>query len=83
VFEVFYVDKQADEPQEGAQVAHAPLTPVIQAVLAQRPTTQGQQERTPEELSLPEGSILINLAVTEGFEPSVDLHPQTLSRRSP
>lgn len=76
VFQVFEIDSIADTTTNIPAVTTAPLTGPVAAVT-------GCKERTPEELSLPEGSNLTLLAVTEGFEPSVDLHPQTLSRRSP
>ena len=77
VFEAFYVNETDAEPNPDLEVL-APLTPPLAAVLRPR----GKQE-TPAEISLDGGSILIQLAVAEGFEPSVGLHPQTLSRRSP
>lgn len=39
--------------------------------------------KTPGELSFTGGSNLHNLAVAVGFEPTVDFHPHTLSRRAP
>ncbi len=92
VFEGFWLDNRPGDGHGGPVVADAPLTPVVGAVAAHggdtRPTTRpghgrGQHERTPGELSLTEGSNVTHLAVAEGFEPSVGLHPQTLSRRSP
>jgi hypothetical protein len=79
VFEPFAVDSHPDSLTGCTLAPDAPLTPVIEAVLAQRATNA----RTLGERKLAEGSNLTQLAVSEGFEPSVDLHPQTLSRRSP
>lgn len=52
-------------------------------VRCRRRVESRMDERTPAELALAGGSNLSHLAVAEGFEPSVDLRPQTLSRRSP
>ncbi len=80
VFGPFEVDSLSDDGATIPAVVRAPLAPVVGAVLA---TAGAVHARTPGELSLTEGSSMCHLAVAEGFEPSVGLHPQTLSRRSP
>jgi len=62
VFNKFTVDSQPDGPGKAAVITKAPLTPVIDAVLARRAAEDGN-ERTPGELSLTRGSILDQLAV--------------------
>ena len=79
VFSGFAVDVLDDDPSRVPFIAEAPLSPVTAAVV----TAGAGHEETPGELSLVEGSNVTHLAVAEGFEPSVDLRPQTLSRRSP
>lgn len=57
-------------------------TPIPQRSAQGRTTPHN--EKNPRQAFRPdEGSNLRHLAVAEGFEPSVDFHPQTLSRRSP
>ncbi|GAB3990722.1 hypothetical protein GCM10028771_07970 [Nocardioides marmoraquaticus] len=83
VFETFLVDRKQEDGQTTI-LARAPLTPLVEAVIA-GPSDDGGPETagTPGDLAVAGGSNLTHLAVAEGFEPSVGLHPQTLSRRSP
>jgi hypothetical protein len=76
IFQTFQIDSHPEDGTNAPVIIDAPLTGPVAAVTASK-------ERTPEVLTHPEGSNLIQLAVLKGFEPLVGLHPQTLSRRSP
>ena len=80
VFEAMFIDSQGPLTGDAPVVEEAPLSPIVQAVVTAAPPGNAG---TPVGRNADEGSNVTQLAVAEGFEPSVDLRPQTLSRRSP
>ena len=73
VFDRFEIDSLPENGANVVAITGAPLTGPVAAVAA---ATEPNNEETPEELSLPEGSNLIQMAETEGFEPSMGYQPK-------
>lgn len=67
VFGTFSINRADEGIAAGQITADAPLNPVVDVVVR----IPDRNERTLGELSLAEGSILTQLAETEGFEPSM------------
>jgi site-specific DNA recombinase len=82
VFAGFRLDMAAEGPTNGQAAVEPELSPIVSTIVANHASADGH-ERTPGDFNFTGGSNLTQLAVAEGFEPSVDLRRQTLSRRSP
>lgn len=85
VFEAFYVDCRIKDIHPEVAVIDAPLTGPVAAVVEGGADVVylRRNDETLDARKHVQGSNVTNLAVAVGFEPTVGLHPHTLSRRAP